>query len=279
MRGVDYDGLLQHQRGRPERRPFFGISIDHLSLDAAVERVAEATRQPGVHYLVTPNVDHIVRLHERPNLAKIYRRAKLCCNDSRILPPLALLAGFACPDTVPGSEIAKVLIERRDLLPDEVVVVGGDADRIGSLFHGLGVDMRHTNPAFGFYRHFSEIKTLVRWVEANAAPLIFLCVGCPQSEMIAYLLQRRRKCSGMALCVGAALNFITGTEKRAPRLWRSLRLEWLYRLMLDPRRLAHRYLVRGPKILGITLAYRFASHGLNLDLLATGPRVFKKGSS
>jgi hypothetical protein len=53
---------------------------------------------------------------------------------------------------------------------------------------------------------------------------------------------------GLALCVGASLNFITGTEKRAPAWVQKLTLEWLYRLLQNPRRMAGRYLVRGPRI-------------------------------
>jgi N-acetylglucosaminyldiphosphoundecaprenol N-acetyl-beta-D-mannosaminyltransferase len=60
----------------------------------------------------------------------------------------------------------------------------------------------------------------------------------------------------LVLCVGAALNFISGAEKRAPRWVQRLALEWLYRLCHDPRRLAGRYLVRGPRIFGYLLRDR-----------------------
>jgi exopolysaccharide biosynthesis WecB/TagA/CpsF family protein len=71
--------------------------------------------------------------------------------------------------------------------------------------------------------------------------------------MIAHRLQARGKARGLALCVGAALNFLTGAERRAPRWMQRLALEWLYRLLQDPRRLARRYLVRGPRVLGYLL--------------------------
>jgi UDP-N-acetyl-D-mannosaminuronic acid transferase (WecB/TagA/CpsF family) len=52
----------------------------------------------------------------------------------------------------------------------------------------------------------------------------------------------------LALCIGASINFLTGSERRAPRWMQLIGFEWLYRLMNDPRRLAKRYLVRGPRI-------------------------------
>ena len=61
--------------------------------------------------------------------------------------------------------------------------------------------------------------------------------------------------SGLALCVGAALDFITGSQKRAPLIARRLGLEWAHRLLTNPRRMWRRYLVEGPAI--FVLAYRW----------------------
>jgi len=76
----------------------------------------------------------------------------------------------------------------------------------------------------------------------------FLVIGSPQQEMIAQKLKERGIARGLALCVGAAINFLTGIETRAPLWMQQAGLEWLYRLSRDPRRLWRRYLVRGPKI-------------------------------
>jgi exopolysaccharide biosynthesis WecB/TagA/CpsF family protein len=72
-------------------------------------------------------------------------------------------------------------------------------------------------------------------------------VGAPQQEAVAHALRIRGRARGLALCVGASLNFITGAERRAPQWMQRAGLEWLYRLSQDPRRLANRYLVRGPR--------------------------------
>jgi exopolysaccharide biosynthesis WecB/TagA/CpsF family protein len=57
----------------------------------------------------------------------------------------------------------------------------------------------------------------------------------------------RGRARGLALCVGASLNFITGSERRAPQWMQQAGIEWLYRLLHNPRRLAGRYLIRGPR--------------------------------
>jgi N-acetylglucosaminyldiphosphoundecaprenol N-acetyl-beta-D-mannosaminyltransferase len=76
----------------------------------------------------------------------------------------------------------------------------------------------------------------------------FLAVGSPQQEIIAQSLKERGIARGLALCVGGAINFMTGVEKRAPLWMQKLGFEWLFRLLQNPRRLASRYLLRGPLI-------------------------------
>jgi UDP-N-acetyl-D-mannosaminuronic acid transferase (WecB/TagA/CpsF family) len=66
--------------------------------------------------------------------------------------------------------------------------------------------------------------------------------------VLAKALQSRGRARGLALCVGASINFLTGTERRAPKWVQYAGFEWLYRLLHDPARLARRYLVRGPRI-------------------------------
>src|SRR6185436_2589093 len=78
-----------------------------------------------------------------------------------------------------------------------------------------------------------------------------LAVGSPQQEFVAYCLKQRGAARGLALCIGASVDFLTGKERRAPRAWQALGCEWLYRLLQSPRRMAYRYLVRGPRIFAL----------------------------
>jgi exopolysaccharide biosynthesis WecB/TagA/CpsF family protein len=85
-------------------------------------------------------------------------------------------------------------------------------------------------------------------LEENPARFSFLAVGSPRQEVVAEALVRRGRGTGIGLCVGASLLFLTGAERRAPRAVQSAGLEWAWRLAQDPRRLARRYLVDSPKI-------------------------------
>jgi N-acetylglucosaminyldiphosphoundecaprenol N-acetyl-beta-D-mannosaminyltransferase len=61
---------------------------------------------------------------------------------------------------------------------------------------------------------------------------------------------------GLAICAGASLDFLIGKQVRAPRWMQALHIEWLHRLLSDPKRLAYRYLVRGPRIFPLLLRKR-----------------------
>jgi exopolysaccharide biosynthesis WecB/TagA/CpsF family protein len=109
----------------------------------------------------------------------------------------------------------------------------------------------------GFISDAAAAEDCLRFIEAQSPfRFCFLAVGSPQQEILAHRLQTRGSARGLVFCVGAALNFITGAEARAPRWMQQMALEWLYRLLQDPRRLANRYLVRGPRIFGHLLGGR-----------------------
>jgi exopolysaccharide biosynthesis WecB/TagA/CpsF family protein len=100
----------------------------------------------------------------------------------------------------------------------------------------------------GFAEDPQAVEAVLEFVEnVGSFRFCLVAVGSPRQEMVAQMLVQRRRARGMILCIGAAINFLTGGETRAPQWMQRSGLEWLYRLLQDPRRLAYRYLVRGPR--------------------------------
>jgi hypothetical protein len=104
----------------------------------------------------------------------------------------------------------------------------------------------------GFIHDPEEIEACLGFVEAHS-PFRFclLAVGAPQQEAVAQLLKARGIARGLTLCIGASINFLTGDERRAPLWMQRCGMEWSFRLMRSPGRLATRYLVRGPRVFGL----------------------------
>jgi len=158
----------------------------------------------------------------------------------------------------PGSDLTAELLAHVVSPVDRIVLLGGSESQAKEIAarYGLG-NVHHHNPPMGFIADAEATETCLRFIEARSPfRFCFVAVGSPQQEMIAQRLQARGEARGLVLCVGASLNYLTGAERRAPRWMQGFALEWLYRLVQDPRRLARRYLVRGPRVFRYLLCGR-----------------------
>lgn len=235
-----------------ERPAFLGFEFDSIDAAAAAARVAELAQGDAFSYVVTPNVDHVVQLHHAsdPRITAAYREATMCLCDSRILARLARWSGVALP-LVAGSDLTRDLLAGG--LPEtRVAVVGGDGDLHGSLERLYpGLKWVFHEPPLGV-RHNGEARTAIaEFVETAAADIVFFAIGAPQSEIVCAEIRARGRARGVALCIGASLEFLTGSKRRAPRWMQLASLEWLHRLLSEPGRLWRRYLVEGPRIFPI----------------------------
>jgi exopolysaccharide biosynthesis WecB/TagA/CpsF family protein len=201
-------------------------------------------------YVVTPNVDHLIRFHDEPVFRALYADAAYVLMDSRFLSIIFRLLKATRVRVCTGSDLTAQLFARVIGQDDRVVLIGGDDSQARSLAERYGLlQLCHFNPPMGFIRDPREVEKCIKFIE-DCSPFryCFLAVGAPQQEVIAHELKARGTARGMALCIGAAINFLTGVERRAPAWMQRMGLEWLYRLAQDPGRLARRYLIRGPRV-------------------------------
>jgi exopolysaccharide biosynthesis WecB/TagA/CpsF family protein len=117
-------------------------------------------------------------------------------------------------------------------------------------------DVRWHRAPMGLKQKPEAIVKAAAFAAAQPSRFTFICVGAPQQELIAYAIAQRGDAMGVGLCVGAALEFLSGQTQRAPVWMRKAGLEWLYRLASEPGRLWKRYLVTGPKVFSLFAAWR-----------------------
>jgi exopolysaccharide biosynthesis WecB/TagA/CpsF family protein len=215
---------------------------------AMLDRVVGMARGP-YGYVVTPNVDHIIKLMDGRVSRDVYEGADLKICDSRILAHLARLRGIALP-VYPGSDMTA------DLL--------GSPAAEGLVIGVFGPDRAAFDDLAARYP-----RLILRWIEApmltpgtpgwtaavqTAAAaewdVLLACVSFPKQELFAHALRTAGRKTGVTLCVGASVDFLTGRQQRAPRIFQQLSLEWLHRLLSQPRRMFRRYVIEGPAIFG-----------------------------
>ena len=249
---------------------FLNAAFDRISADIALKRIAERPAARAFAFVVTPNVDHLVRLQEETVLARLYAQAWLTVCDSRVLELIAELSGETVEVTT-GADLTGALFDQV-IEPDEpVVIIGGDQAVIDGLRARYGLtDIRWHQPPMGLKSNPEAIAECAAFVAANPSRFSFFCVGSPQQELVAEACLDRGDCTGVGLCVGASLDFLSGKTRRAPKWMQSLRLEWMFRLIEEPRRMWKRYLVDGLKVFALWWRWRRARtrlQDLQSDLL------------
>ena len=228
---------------------FCGASFDLLNPVQTIERCKEVSDSDTFRYLVTPNVDHVVRLNKQPKLyGPLYNGAWVSVCDSRILQLLAKKSGVAL-HVIPGSDLTAQLFDNVITKDEAVNVIGGDDDVIAKVKARYGLtNLNHLQPPMGLRNKPHEVRACAKFISEHPARYTLICVGSPQQEMIAVEAQKTGNCVGLGLCVGASLDFLAGKQVRAPKWMQNARLEWLFRLLSEPKRMWKRYLLEGPRI-------------------------------
>ncbi len=215
--------------------------------------VAAGFGQSLYSFVVTPNADHLIRLDEDAAFRMTYADAGFVLLDSRLLSHvLRFTRGIRLP-VCTGSDLTACLFSKVIAPDDPIVLIGCSDKQAATLTERYGLrHLSHLNPPMGFIGDASAVEAALAFVEAHSPfRFCFIAVGAPQQEYLARQLKLRGVARGLALCIGASINFITGTERRAPKWMQRIGMEWMYRLGQAPGRMAKRYLVRCPRIFGL----------------------------
>ena len=225
------------------------LDIDDYDLGEA-RAIVTAFGTERFGYVVTPNVDHVIRYYRDPQFRALYAQAAYVFLDSHFLAHVLGFLKQRRHRVSPGSDLTAAVMYNVIKPNDVALMVGGTADQAQELRSRFGLkDLHHIDPPMNFIHDEAAVESCLQAIEATSPfRFCFLAVGSPQQEIIAQKLKERGVARGLALCIGASINFITGVEKRAPHWMRKSGFEWLFRLVQSPKRLANRYLVRGPRI-------------------------------
>ncbi|MBL4596695.1 MAG: WecB/TagA/CpsF family glycosyltransferase [Robiginitomaculum sp.] len=238
---------------------FLNGTFDRINFEQAYLRISSVPKRQSFRFVVTPNVDHLVRMQKEPGwIRMLYADAWLTVCDSRVLELIGWLSGEKI-DVTPGSDLTQKLFETAIDPNEPVVVIGASAQVIDAVTERYGLkDVRWYEPPMGLRKNLKAVQQCADFVANNPARFTFFCLGSPQQEMVAKACLCRGDCEGVGLCVGASLDFLAGKVERAPKWMQRARVEWLHRLLSEPKRMWKRYLVTGPKIAFVWWEWRKA---------------------
>lgn len=226
-----------------ETTRILNVNILSITKDRLLENLKK-----GV--LVTPNVDHLVKLQCDREFYDVYQKAEWVVCDSKILYLLSKLLKHPLPEAIPGSSFFTSYYKYHKDNPDCRIFLLGAKEGIAAKAMerinekvGRQIVVGAHSPSFGFEKSEKECEELIDIVNKSGANVLLVGVGAPKQEKWIMKYRDRMPCVDLFMALGATIDFEAGTLKRAPSFWQKIGMEWLYRCMKEPRRLFRRYFV------------------------------------
>ncbi|MFN3165845.1 MAG: WecB/TagA/CpsF family glycosyltransferase [Phycisphaeraceae bacterium] len=236
--------------GARERVEISGLRFDRVTMAQSIDRIMAGVRSGVGGWVVTPNLEIARRASKDASWCETLNGAELVVADGMPIIWASRVQGCALPERVAGSSMLEPLSKSAGERGAKVFLLGGNpgvADRAAEVLRERcpGLVIAGTEcPPMGFEADASYVAGL-REKLVNAGPdLVYVALGSPKQERL--ILDLRPSLPGAWwLGIGISLSFLTGEVQRAPLWMQRLGLEWVHRLVQEPRRLARRYLVDG----------------------------------
>ncbi|XAL98745.1 WecB/TagA/CpsF family glycosyltransferase [Phycisphaeraceae bacterium D3-23] len=234
----------------PARIDVGGVLFDPLTVAQTIEHVAGAAASGQGGWVITANLDHARRARVDDEYRDMLREAELVVADGAPIIWASKLQGAALPERVAGSSMVEPLARVAAQRGLSIFLMGGTpgtAQEAGDLlverYPGLKI-AGVSCPPMGFEKDAAEMSQIREDLSRTKPDLIYVALGSPKQERLIRVL-RGDFPDAWWLGIGISLSFLTGEVQRAPSYIQRLGLEWLHRLVQEPRRLAKRYLVHG----------------------------------
>lgn len=229
-----------------------GVAFDALTLGEAEERADALLCSGAGGYIVTANPEIVLRCREDAAYAAAVNGAKLVLADGVGDLCAARILGTPLPGRVAGADLVPRLLARLAERGGSVFLYGarpGVAERAGESLQSACPGLRIAGTENGY---ISDETALLEALEREKPDLLLLGLGAPRQEL--WMAENRQKINAVMIGVGGLLDVFAGDIPRAPESWQRLGLEWLYRLLREPRRFKR--VIRLPKILLLALRER-----------------------
>lgn len=223
------------------------FKVDAITQEEAITLIKnQLFKSSKPNILVTPNAGHLVNISANTDLSNIYSTADLSLIDGWPIAIAASKASKTKVNRVTGSDLLPELFTQlnKDI---RIGIIGGYDESLirqtlESKFPNLNIQIIDTSQ---WSNSVYDVRRLRELVQYNALSIVLLCLGHPKQELLANELRNYDWAGSRPdwiLCVGATIDFLTGQQNRAPKIFQKVGLEWFYRLVTNPSKFSERYL-------------------------------------
>ena len=230
-----------------------GVGFDSLTMDEAVARARDLMAERRAAYVVTPNPEIVMLCREDAAAMQAVQNADLVLADGVGVIYGAKILGTPLRAKLPGIDFAAALMTQMGREGKSVFLLGakpGVADAAGEKLRERfpGLVIAGTNDGY-----FQDDDPVVEKINAVQPDLLLVCLGAPKQELFMVHHQKQLQV-GLMIGLGGSLDGFAGTVKRAPVWMQRAGLEWLYRLIKEPRRFKR--MLRLPKFVLAVLFHK-----------------------
>jgi N-acetylglucosaminyldiphosphoundecaprenol N-acetyl-beta-D-mannosaminyltransferase len=237
-------------------RAVLGMRVDATSYEDASRRVIQWAQEERSTYVCVATVHMNMEAYDSQEFQQVVNGADLITPDGRPLVWALKALGVKEASQVRGTDLTTHVVERaaRDNVP--IGLYGGTPELLESFVRVLKAHQPSIKVVCQIAPPFrplspEEDEAVTREIVESGARILFVGIGCPKQEK--WMAAHKGRIPSVMLGVGAAFDFHTGRVRQAPRWMQSTGLEWLFRLIMDPRRLWKRYAKHNPRFVGLFL--------------------------
>jgi N-acetylglucosaminyldiphosphoundecaprenol N-acetyl-beta-D-mannosaminyltransferase len=266
---------VTHPAAGVPSRSLLGMRVDATSYRDTTERILAWAAEGRSSVVAVATVNNVMEGHDDPSFRKVMNQADLVTPDGMPLVWGLRMLGVSSASRVYGPELTPRVLRQAELAGVPVGFYGSTPEVLARLLRVVAtrfpaLDVAYSlSPPFGERTEEEDLRT-VRDIEASGCRILFVGLGCPKQER--WMIAHRGRISAVMLGVGAAFDFLAGTKKQAPPIMQRAGLEWLFRLIVEPRRLWRRYLRHNPRFVALFGAQVISTRIHQIDRTNGGTR-------
>lgn len=232
---------------------FLGIRINNMSAEEILNHIDYCIERKTPCHVVGVNVDQALRVIEDKYSHEIFDNAEIVFTDGKPIIWMAERLKRPIVEKVSGPDLMLLLCERAAKKKHKIFILGcaegvaaQAAKNLEKAYPGLQCVGTYS-PPFGFEKDKEEMNKIVNMLKDSGADQLFVGMGSPKQDVFIYENMHKYRIP-VSYSMGAAVDFIGGSVKRAPKWMSDHGLEWLHRMLQNPKRLVKRYLVDDMRI-------------------------------
>ena len=231
-------------------RHVLGMRVDGTSYEDASRRVAQWAHEARSAYVCVATVHMVMEAFDASSFKQVVNEADLVTPDGRPLVWALRSLGVKNASQVRGTDLTSHVVERAARQKIPIGLYGGTPDLLeqfagilGRRYPGIRVVCQIAPP----FRPLTaeEDETVTQEILSSGARILFVGIGCPKQER--WMAAHKERIPAVMVGVGAAFDFHTGRVRQAPGWMQRMGLEWVFRLLMDPKRLWKRYAKHNPR--------------------------------